>query len=485
MIQILHLLLAGISSPELLRGLSDSAATSLVAAIWQGTLLAAAAAASLRLLPKMPAAARFAIWFGVFLLVIGLPLIALLHHPAPASVSAGHAAWLTLNSRWSEAILACWAAASLARATTLCLAVFRVRSLWHSATPLPGAPSTTPALGRTVQVCTSDQVDRPSVIGFFSPKILIPTWLADKLSPEEMNHVILHEAGHLRRADDWLNLLQKLALVIFPLNPSLVWIERRLCFERELACDDRVLRATGSPKAYASCLASLAEHRMTRRGVALVMSALGRESDLGQRVLRILTRGDRMRPLQTRLAMGAAALALIGAASAFERTPQLVGFAPAISTQQASIIGSEVAPSQPPNAIAYQPVVFRPQALPSALAKKMAEQGSATTGHGQSPKPSARKRQAASSTNGFQPQSDGSGWLLMTSTTTWSDSGSRVVLTSIRTTTQVAPNAATEVRSDYASPAVTATAPPGARSQQVYPYAAAVPVRGGWLIIQL
>jgi beta-lactamase regulating signal transducer with metallopeptidase domain len=28
----------------------------------------------------------------------------------------------------------------------------------------------------------------------------------------------MHEMEHLRRADDWTNLLQKLALVFFPLN---------------------------------------------------------------------------------------------------------------------------------------------------------------------------------------------------------------------------------------------------------------------------
>ena len=49
---------------------------------------------------------------------------------------------------------------------------------------------------------------------------------------------MLHEAGHLRRRDDWMNLLQKVGLVLLPLNPVLMWIERRLCLERELACDE-------------------------------------------------------------------------------------------------------------------------------------------------------------------------------------------------------------------------------------------------------
>ncbi len=142
---------------------------------------------------------------------------------------------------------------------------------------------------RHAELCVSDEVDRPTVIGFFAPKILIPTWLVEKLTAEELEQIVLHEAGHLSRADDWMNLLQKIALVVFPLNPALAWVERRLCFERELACDERVLEATGAPKAYAACLASLAEHRLGRRGLALALGALGRESELGQRVRRILS----------------------------------------------------------------------------------------------------------------------------------------------------------------------------------------------------
>ena len=71
--------------------------------------------------------------------------------------------------------------------------------------------------------------------------------------------MVLHEAEHLRRRDDWINLVQKLCLVVFPLNPALAWMERRLCREREMACDEGVVRRTQAPRAYAACLASLAE----------------------------------------------------------------------------------------------------------------------------------------------------------------------------------------------------------------------------------
>ena len=103
----------------------------------------------------------------------------------------------------------------------------------------------------------------------------------------------MHEMEHLRRADDWTNLLQKAGLVLFPLNPVLLWVERRLCAERELACDDRVLLSTGARKAYAICLTRLAEYSMFRRNLSLALGAWERRSELVRRIHRILRRPDK------------------------------------------------------------------------------------------------------------------------------------------------------------------------------------------------
>ncbi len=196
---------------------------------------------------------------------------------------------------------------------------------------------------RRAELCVSDEVDRPTVIGFFAPKILIPTWLLEKLTPAELEQIVLHEASHLGRADDWMNLLQKIALVIFPLNPALAWVEQRLCFERELAVDECVLGAfagkSGAATAYASCLVTVAGHRLGRRGLALALGALGRESELGRRVGRILRRGEMMRPTHARLVMGGALMLLLGASVELERCPQLVGFAAGAPTvAQAEVV---------------------------------------------------------------------------------------------------------------------------------------------------
>jgi len=95
--------------------------------------------------------------------------------------------------------------------------------------------------------------------GFFRPMIVIPAWALGELSTEELKVVLLHEAAHLERWDDWTNLTQKVLRALFFFHPVVWWLESKLALEREMACDDLVVAATSSPRAYAECLVSLAE----------------------------------------------------------------------------------------------------------------------------------------------------------------------------------------------------------------------------------
>jgi len=99
----------------------------------------------------------------------------------------------------------------------------RFRLNWMVTAP-PCRLTRVAAWGRgTVEICTTTSLQRPSVIGFTKPRILIPDWLFARLTAGELEQIVLHEAEHLRRRDDWTNLLQKICLALFPLNPGLVW----------------------------------------------------------------------------------------------------------------------------------------------------------------------------------------------------------------------------------------------------------------------
>jgi hypothetical protein len=336
-----------------------------VSGLWQGIVLAAGVALCLRLVPRITAAVRFAIWTTVLVVLAVVPLLHAYTLRTGGGIP-GRGPVVQLDVRWSFAIAALWLIVSLVRAVKLVMSAVRLHGIWKRAVPVEGCDAVLLAAGfRGVELCTSKDVDRPSVIGFFSPRILIPEELFARLTTAEFGQIVLHEVGHLRRRDDWINLLQKLSLVLVPLNPVLLWVERRLCLERELACDDDVLRLTRAPKAYATCLTNLAEHRLGQRlgwkAAALSLGAWEKKSELARRVHSILLGGKRMGTAQARVVLGVLVLGLLGGSAELARCPQLVSFSRAALPVPAGAQSSAAG-------IGYAPVTFRGSGNVSGIA---------------------------------------------------------------------------------------------------------------------
>jgi hypothetical protein len=156
-----------------------------------------------------------------------------------------------------------------------------------------------------------------------------------ELSSEELNQILLHELAHLSRWDDWTNLAQQLVKAVFFFHPAVWWIERKVGLEREMACDDAVLAETTSPRAYAECLAHLAERSFVERSVALAQAVLGKVHQTSLRVAQILDvnrpAGRARRPAVSLVAAFALACAVFAA-----RSPKLIAFQESGSTREAS-----------------------------------------------------------------------------------------------------------------------------------------------------
>jgi hypothetical protein len=324
----------------LLSSLSAQATSALISAVWQGALLAAVVVVCLRLFPGLSAAARSVIWLNVFILLALLHLLPFVAGQASPRLTSHP---IQLDPRWSLGVAAVWLALSVFRGGQLVVSAIHLHALTRRATAIEIAPELEPLLrapgNRRVQLCASDEVARPSVLGFFRPRILVPPALFGNLSPTELRQVVIHEMEHLRRSDDWTNLLQKVALVLFPLNPALLWVERRLCAERELACDDRVLRSGSGRKAYALCLTHLAEYSLMRRTFSLVLGAWERRPELVRRVQRILAQPARTMGRKPAVAVCSALIAgAFGCTLTLAHAPQLVSFVPMAQQAQAQPI---------------------------------------------------------------------------------------------------------------------------------------------------
>jgi len=100
----------------------------------------------------------------------------------------------------------------------------------------------------------SDSVSEPVLVGFWKPAVLIPANLRQTLSPAELDSVILHELAHAKRHDNWTSAFAHIVSCVFWFYPLLWWIEKRLHRERELACDEMVVRCGMEPESYVTAI---------------------------------------------------------------------------------------------------------------------------------------------------------------------------------------------------------------------------------------
>jgi beta-lactamase regulating signal transducer with metallopeptidase domain len=284
---------------------------------------------------------------SVFVLSTLLPFTMFLHAGADMPQS-GHAVLPAahISAYWAIVLSCIWAFASLASLSRLLLSGFRLRRILRSAQVVDPASLTaemqavlrgTRPGAEPISLALSRSVDSPMVIGFFHRTIVLPEWLWARLSSVELNQVVLHETAHLTRGDDWTNLLQKTLRALFPLNPALFFAERRLCREREMACDDAVLGHSVSPREYALCLTNLAEKGLLNRLQTLAPGAWRRRSELAERVHRILRSNSSLKPLGSRPAAAAFLTMLLCAGAALTRCPRIVTFT--VAEPAASLTG--------------------------------------------------------------------------------------------------------------------------------------------------
>jgi len=99
------------------------------------------------------------------------------------------------------------------------------------------------SLRRNVTVRLTTETMSPAVCGLWRPIILLPQSLIDKLSPEQIRAVLLHELVHVRRRDVWINCLQMLLQIIYWWHPFVWFANARIRRVREEAVDDAVMLA--------------------------------------------------------------------------------------------------------------------------------------------------------------------------------------------------------------------------------------------------
>lgn len=316
--------------------------SALLNATWQSAVLAAFAAIALRLHGRTSTTVRCAVWCGVLAVVVALPIVDFLsqrsiHVASVASVSVAGERFGGLSSRASgprvvarraSAVRAVgvpkveaptprrapldlaalelavagivnqigaglfwlWLAGSALCALRLGYGLMLIAIMRRGLEPLAGDwLDRRSCARRRVAVAAGERVAVPCLIGFLRPTIVIPRPLVEELRTDDLRRIVLHEASHAQRYDDWTNLFVQLARAVLFFNPIVHVLAARIGVEREIACDDRVIELSGDRLVYAECLSTMARAVSMRRAYA-VPGFFGGRAQIVVRIEQLLDR---------------------------------------------------------------------------------------------------------------------------------------------------------------------------------------------------
>ena len=301
----------------------------------EGLLLALGAWLLLRLMGRQNSGTRFAVWLVALAGVVALPFLSGFGSAQnPDVVPSRVHPQIAIAAFWASAFFVLWIAIAAVALARIAVGLWQVRQIRRSCTAIPAGnrfPEIQSLLAETkrpVRLLMSEKARVPAALGFRNPAIVLPAWTLRELSASELQPIVIHELAHLRRHDDWTNLLQKAIRAILFFHPAVWWIDARLSLEREMACDDAVLAATGNPRAYAHCLIDLLEKNCARRGWSMAQAAVSRARDASVRIARILRVGPTATTRVGRAALGVAACLSLACAGTALFVPQFVEFVP-------------------------------------------------------------------------------------------------------------------------------------------------------------
>jgi beta-lactamase regulating signal transducer with metallopeptidase domain len=296
----------------------------LVHFLWQGTALAALAAAAMALCRRAPV--RYLVGVGALVLMLLAPVATFLFYSQTgpgeadavkssplAAVARPKANWvIDQHPRVNETAAASGAAPSLSSSPALDalpwlvnawlvgVAFLSLRTMGgffllererrrYSVKAQPRIVAICRTLQdrlglhRAIQYCECKWLQTPAVIGWFRPVVFLPVTALTGLSEEQLGSVIAHELAHIRRFDPFVNVFQIWVETLLFYHPAVWWLNKRIRTEREHCCDEVAVSLCGNAVEYARALTLMEEWRS-----APVLAMAANRGPLTERILRVL-----------------------------------------------------------------------------------------------------------------------------------------------------------------------------------------------------
>jgi beta-lactamase regulating signal transducer with metallopeptidase domain len=138
-------------------------------------------------------------------------------------------------------------------------------------------------LQRAIAYCECAWLQAPAVIGWFRPIVFLPATALTGLSEEQLQAVIAHELAHIQRLDPFVNVFQVCVETLLFYHPAIWWLNKRIRAEREHCCDDVAVTLCGNAVEYARALTLMEEWRS-----APVFAMAANRGPLTERIVRVL-----------------------------------------------------------------------------------------------------------------------------------------------------------------------------------------------------
>lgn len=278
--------------------------------LWQGTALAAVAAAVMALCRR--ASIRYVVGVGTLLLMLAAPVVTFLVLNQPgmdsvarssirvASVKPALGAPETSSAKTASSLSSRDALPWLVEIWLIGVAFFSVRTAGgFLLLERQQRTESTPVSGRLLEICRGLQhrvglqraihfceckwLQAPAVVGWFRPVVLLPITALTGLSEDQLESVIAHELAHIKRLDAFVNVFQVCVETLLFYHPAVWWVNKNIRAEREHCCDDMAVSLCGNAVDYARALTLMEEWRS-----APILAMAANRGPLAGRVVRLL-----------------------------------------------------------------------------------------------------------------------------------------------------------------------------------------------------
>jgi bla regulator protein blaR1 len=253
--------------------------------LWQSTVFAAAMWALTLPLKQNRAAVRYWLWLAAsvkflvpfsLLVSIGSQLgrrtapmieppqwsfaVEQISHPFTASAAAPPPVASPAGNPIPAVLLGIWLC-GIAVSIVFWLRCWRqMRTARQAATPF--------ALDLPIPVLSSSTHLEPGVFGIYEPVLLLPEGITEYLTSAQLATIVTHEMCHVRRRDNLTAAIHMVVEVLFWFYPLVWWIRARLIEERELACDEEVLKSR-NPDVYAEGILNVCKFCLESRLICM------------------------------------------------------------------------------------------------------------------------------------------------------------------------------------------------------------------------